>query len=91
MTGLRMLRTAAAIVLVLVCVELTTQPATAWPPPPAFDQFMVVNNTQLEVTNITVRFFPTDPQNRGNLATSFDVTLSRLPAGKSVIFKTGMN
>ena len=85
----RVLRALAAVVLVLACAELTTKQASAWPPPPAFDQFMIVNSTNLEVTGITVRFFPTDPKNRGNLATSFDVSLSRLPAGKSVIVRTG--
>ncbi|MDF1702605.1 MAG: hypothetical protein P1V36_15755 [Planctomycetota bacterium] len=78
-----------ALVVIAVFSGVLMEQAGAIPPPPRFREFTIINSTPQEVAGVMVEFWPTNPNDRGQLGPSFTISISRLPAGKSVVFSTG--
>ena len=87
------LRSVVCLLIVGVCAHVFVPTAEAWPPPPRFHQFMVVNNTNVDIYDIRVELKLSDPNNRAQLFNAgnkpFGFTVWRLPPGRKAFIGTG--
>lgn len=78
-----------ALAVIAVFSGVLMEQAGAIPPPPRFREFTIINSTPEEVASVMVELWPTNPNDRGQLGPSFTISISRLPAGKSLVISTG--